>query len=79
METPYDSYGFLNRVGCKYTYGRNVSLTKWNGQIWIHLSDETKAWENGKFDKSKSKTISLNWEYAKQLRESLFSLEDYAN
>ena len=76
MEPSYSSSGFLTKVKSKYRYGKEVYLTKWERKLYVHLNDNSKCWETGQFDKTKSKTISLTWDKAKELRERLFQLDE---
>lgn len=78
MEPSYDNQGFLIRVLGRFAYGRSVSLTKWNDQIYLHINDKSKCWVNGKFDKTKEKSVSIKWEYAITLKDVLIQLGPYA-
>lgn len=75
MERSYDNHGFLDRARSSFGYGRSVALTKWGGQLWVHIGDNSKCWDNRKFDKTKSKTISMKWCDAITLREKLNEFE----
>lgn len=78
MEPSYDNAGFFIKVCGNVAYGKDVCLTKWNEQIYVHINDNSKCWENQKFDKTKSKTVSLKWEQAQKLRDCLNDMEHYA-
>lgn len=78
MEPSYDNEGFLLRVLGKFAYGRSVSLTKWNDKIYLHINDKSKCWINGKFDKTKEKSVSIKWDDAVTLKDLLIQLGPYA-
>ena len=82
MEPTYDQSGVLMKVRGKYEgkfgYGRSVSLTKWNGEIYLHINDDSKCWVNGKFDKTQAKSLSMKWTDAMILKQHLVDLDSYA-
>lgn len=79
MEPTYDNAGFLTQVRGRFGFRKDLSLTKWNDQIYVHIGDNTKCWETNSFDKSKSKTVSLKWRDAVNLKARLNELEPYAS
>lgn len=79
MEPTYDSAGFLDKVKGKFVYKREVSLTKWNQQLYVHINDNSKCWDTNMFDKSKSKTVSFKWSDALNLKARLNELEPFAS
>ena len=79
MEPTYDSEGFLQKVQGRFGYGRDVSLTKWQGQLWLHIFDSSKCrQQNGTYDKTKKKSISFKWSDAVILKDCLVQLKTYA-
>lgn len=78
MDASYNEQGFLDTVRGKFAYERSVSLTKWNDTMFVHINDSSKTWTNGKFDKTKAKSISLNWNNALALNDCLQELKPYA-
>ena len=78
MDSVNDNQGFLAKVDGRFAYGRCVSLTKWNNNIYVHINDRSKCWENGQFDKTKTKSISLKWNDAVTLKDCLIQLGPYA-
>ena len=79
MNPSYDSQGLLSGVRCKFSYNRSVTLTKWGEKIFVHINDYSKAFdEEGSFDRSKAKFISLNWTNALALHDCLEQLTPLA-
>lgn len=78
MDESYDDQGFLVTVRGKFAYERSVSLTKYNDTILLHLNDSSKCWNNGNFDKTKAKSISINWKGALALSDCLAELKPFA-
>lgn len=79
MEPSYDNAGFLTKVKGKFGYSREVTLTKWNEKLYVHINDNSKCWDNGAFDKTKAKSILLNWKNASSLKDCLKELETFAS
>ena len=79
MEPTYDNQGFLQKVQGRFGYGRDVSLTNWQGQLWFHIFDSSKCrQQDGTYDKTKKKSISFKWSDALTLKDCLSQLETYA-
>lgn len=78
MQTSFDNQGYLTRVNGKFGYYKDITLTKFNDQIYAHICDNSKAFVSGSFQKSLSKTISLKWEDVQGLRGILHNFEPYA-
>ena len=78
MEPAYDNDGFLMKVSGTFGYGRNVSLTKWEGKLWLHIFDTSKCrQQNGSYDKTKRKSLSFKWADAVTLKDCLTQLDPY--
>ena len=79
MEPSYDQSGCLMQVRGNFAFGRSASLTKWNDQLYLHINDNSKCWDNiyKKFDKTRSKAISIRWEHAENLRDCLNEMGTY--
>ena len=71
MELSCDNDGYLIKAKGKFGYSRDVTLSKWNGKVFVHITDSSKCFENGTYDKTKSKTISINWSTAVNLKNRL--------
>ena len=78
MDPTYDNEGFLVKVQGKFGYNRSVSLTKWNDTLFLHVNDNSKCWDDGKFDKTKSKSLSFKWSDATSLKDCLIHMEPFA-
>ena len=79
MEPTRDSQGFLTKVQGRFAYGRDESLTRWNGQLWLHIFDSSKCrQQNGSYDKTQRKSLSFRWSDALTLKDCLSELESYA-
>ena len=79
MEPTRDSQGFLTKVQGRFAYGRDVSLTRWNGQLWLHIFDSSKCrQQDGSCDKTQRKSLSFRWSDALTLKDCLTELESYA-
>ena len=79
MDPTYDSEGFLQKVQGRFGYGRDVCLTTWQGQAWVHIFDSSKCrQQNESYDKTKKKSISFKWADALILKDCIGQLEAYA-
>ena len=74
MEVFNNEDGTLRKVRSKFSRSREVSLTRWNDDIYLHISDISKCFASGTFDKSKRKNISMKWEEVETLRDTLLTL-----
>ncbi|XP_045199196.2 uncharacterized protein LOC123553559 [Mercenaria mercenaria] len=78
MEAKYDQEGFLSKVRGRFGFRKDVALSKWNGNAYVHISDNYNCWETDTFDKTKSKSVTIKWKDAIKLKECLGKLEPYA-
>ena len=74
METFNNEDGTLRKVRSRFSRSREVSLTRWNDDIYLHLNDISKCFASGTFDKTKTKNISMKWEEVDKLRDTLMAL-----
>lgn len=79
METKYDQQGFLFKVRGRFGFRKDVALSKWNDNVYVHISDNYNCWETDTFDKTKSKSVTIKWKDVKKLRECLDQLEPFAS
>lgn len=79
MNPTYDAQGFLTKVEGSFGYGRSVSLTKWADSVFVHINDNSKCWDNKRFDKTKGKSVSLNWKNTEALADCLIQLRPFAD
>ena len=73
MEPTYDSQGFLTSVR-----GREVTLTKWNNRVYVHLNEYSKCWQHGIYDKTKASRLSFECSHASALMKCLQEMESFA-
>ena len=74
MEVFKNRDGSLKKVRSRFSRSREVTLTRWNDVIYLHLNDISKCFASGKFDKTKSKNISMKWEEIEVLRDTFKAL-----
>ena len=79
MNPVYDANGLLSKVHGRFGYKKDFSLTKFNDSVYLHISDTSKCFDSGKFDKKNAKNISMRWSNAVTLKDRLSELETYAN
>lgn len=77
MNPTYDTQGFLTKVEGSFGYGRSVALTKWEDSVFVHINDNSKCWDNKKFDKTKGKSVTFNWRNTTALADCLTQLRPY--
>lgn len=72
-----DSFGHLSRVSKRFGRMREVTLNRYNDQLWIHLNDNTNCFGNPdvKFDITQSKSLSFRYEEIFQLRDIIEILQ----
>ena len=74
MEVFNNEDGSIKKVRSRFSRSRELTLTRWNDDIYLHLNDISKCIATGTFDKSKSKNISMKWEEVESLRDTLSAL-----
>lgn len=81
MEVFYGDDGSLNKVRVRMPGNLEMCLTKWqkNNKIYLHINDSSKCFENGTFDKTKTKNISIKWHHVVNLKEALNEMELHVN
>ena len=63
METIYSDNGSLIRLRYRLTSTMEVCLSKWSDTAIVPINCRKDCFfENGNFDKSKSKSISIRWD-----------------
>lgn len=78
MDVVYNENGCLKKVGTRFAPCRGISLNAWQNQIYVHINDSSKCYDDaGNYDKSKSKSVSLKWEYAQALKDAIGNAEQY--
>jgi hypothetical protein len=64
-------------------FGKNkeICITPFNGRTYVHISDKKGCFNSpgGKFDFSKSKSITFNKDEIEELRKLLLRVEHYAD
>ena len=78
METIYSNDGCLTKLRYKLNSTKEVCLAKWNDTAFFHLNCRKDCFlDNGSYDKTKSKSISLRWDTAKDLKLAIQEMEQY--
>ena len=78
METIYSDNGSLIKLRYKLTSTKEACLSKWGDTAILHLNSRKDCvLENGGFDKSKSKTISIRWDTAQDLKMAIQEMEQF--
>lgn len=75
MEVFTDENGYLIKARQRVKNNREVCLTKWNRDVYVHLSDTSKCFESGVFDKTKTKSASIKYQ---DLKDVLLGMEPHA-
>ena len=68
MEFFNNEDGSMRKVRNRFSRSREVTVTRWNDDIYVHLNYISAS---GSFDKTKSKSISMKWEEVEVLRDTL--------
>ena len=58
----------------RFSRSREVNLTRWNDDIFIHINDISKCFVTGSFDRSKTKSISMKREEVEKFRDTLSAI-----
>ena len=64
----FDKTGRLIKIKAFFGRSKEVCINVYNGHTYLHLSDKSKCYNNGQFDITKSKSVSLKWEEVATLR-----------
>lgn len=69
----------ITKAPTKFGKQKEMCITPFNGGTYVHISDMRKCYfsPNGKFDHTKSKSISFNMEEIEQLQKLLRKLDYY--
>lgn len=74
MEVFNNDNGSVKKVRSRFSRKREICLTRWKDAVYVHLNDISKCWEDDKFDITRQKSISMKWEEAELLRDTLAEL-----
>ena len=74
IEASNNEDGSLKKVRARFSRSREINLTRWNNDIYLHLNDISKCFVDGRFDITKQKSISMKWEEVELLRTALAEL-----
>jgi hypothetical protein len=68
FEEIYGKDGLISKVRANFGKSKEVCMNAFNGKTYIHITDKSKCFVNGKFDPSKSKSVTLSYEESLQLK-----------
>ena len=74
MEVFNNEDGSLKKVRARFSRSREINLTRWNNDIYLHLNDISKCFADGRFGITKQKSISMKWEEVELLKIALAEL-----
>ena len=76
----YDNAGYLTKVRTRFGYSKELMLTKWDSQVYLHVNDNSRCYNKDThvYDKAKGKSLTFKWADASNLKEQLNALEAYA-
>ena len=66
--------GSLKKVRARFARSREVNLTRWNDDAFIHINGISKCFAPGSFDRSKIKSITMKWEEVEKFRDTFSAL-----
>ena len=81
MDIEYDSNSeAVTRIRARFGRMRSLTLNAWNNQLYLHLNDNSKCFDDsGYFDKTKSKSVSMKWEEAVNLKHLIHDMAQYVD
>ena len=60
--------GLISKVCASFGKSKEVFMNAFNGKTYLHITNKSKCFVNGKFDLFKSKSVSLSFEESLQLK-----------
>ena len=80
LQIEYDNRGCALKIGRRFAPCRGFTLSAYNGELFFHINDSSKCYDQqGKYDKTMLKSISMKWEYAVALKEAISEASHYTN
>ena len=79
MEPTYNDEGHIIKLKGKLSGNKEIAFTKYDGKGFLHITDLSKTWVNGKLNRQLAKTVTLRMDQMEKLYDLIQEISLYAD